>query len=107
MKGAIETTVAGDAHSGKRRQKKKAPTSGLEQGSWAQKKEELEDTDGKRLRAIPEGPALRVCDHGGFGRYVGGGIPDSWSIGQDIPSLPIVELEPVRTNPAIYHGREL
>ena len=67
---------------------------------------EIEWIDGKRLRAIPEGPALRVCDHGGFGRYVGS-IPDSWSIGQDIPPLPVVELEPVRTNPAIYHGREL
>ena len=106
MEGAIETTVADMPIQGKGA-KKKGAYFGARTGKLGTKKEELEGTDGKRLRAIPEGPALRVCDHGGFGRYVGGGIPDSWSIGQDIPSLPIVELEPVRTNPTIYHGREL
>ena len=60
-------------------------------GTNQKEEEESEDTDGKRLRAVPEGPALRVFDHGGYGRYVGG-MPDSCSIGQDILSLPVVEL---------------
>lgn len=107
----------GDAYSGKRRPKKekgayfgaRIRNLGTKPKKNKKLRNESKDMNSKRFRAIPEGPALRVCDHGRGGwqvyrRYAGAA---GALVGHPLPSHHRRTRNTFRTKtPAIYRGRE-